>query len=99
MSKKIVVDAKIDLHGLTQDGAFEELRNFFIASILKGRKQLLIITGKGRSDKPSVLKTNLPRWLRYTQLSEFVSSCNIAPEYLGGEGAFIIKLKKQYNEI
>lgn len=94
MSKKIDIDAKIDLHGLTQDEAFDLLQNFFITSMRSGKKQLLIITGKGRSDKPSVLKTNVPRWLKYTQLSDFVLSCCIAPEYLGGEGAFVIKLRK-----
>lgn len=97
MSKKIKIEAKIDLHGFYQDQAFDALHKFFTSCQEKQKRLVLVITGKGRNDKPSVLKTNFPRWLKYTDLSSYITTFDYAPDYLGGEGAFVVRLKKLAN--
>lgn len=86
--------SRIDLHGLTQDQAFDTLKNFLKNAHNHYKKELLIITGKGQPDEPGVIKLAVPRWLQYTELKEYVLSYSIAKKKLGGEGAISITLKR-----
>ncbi len=94
MKKNFCIDGKIDLHGHTQDQAYASLLRFLISACKAGKKQILIVTGKGAIEKPSVIKTIVPRWLEYTELKAYVSNYCIAPISLGGSGALIVRLKK-----
>ena len=94
MRKQIKVDRKIDLHGYTQDQAFESLSIFIKNAYIMQKRQVLIVTGKGSLDNPGVIKTMLPRWLEYTELKKYISEYSSAPIELGGSGAMIVKLKK-----
>lgn len=91
----MVIDAKIDLHGFTQELAFKVLENFLRKSYNNNIKRVLVITGKGSSEKPSVIKLEVPRWLKYTELSKYIRSFSVAREKLGGEGAILVDLKSK----
>ena len=58
------IEARLDLHGLTQAEAHRELVDFVEASYRGGRRCVLVITGRGLGpDGPGVLKSAVPRWL------------------------------------
>lgn len=41
------IDSRIDLHGMTQDSAFERLQTHLAAASARGERCVLVITGKG----------------------------------------------------
>ena len=83
---------RLDLHGYTVQEAYKHTLSEIQASARRGEKQLLIITGKGVGGK-GVLKRELPLWLDGTDLP--ISSVQQAPAKQGGEGAYIVKLKRR----
>lgn len=92
-SARSLYDAKLDLHGLTEAGAHQLLMEFVYKQAKRGARKLLIITGKG-SGKAGVLRANVPRWLDVEPLCNSISSVEPAPDQLGPDGAFLIRLKK-----
>jgi DNA-nicking Smr family endonuclease len=94
MRSQIKIEGKIDLHGYTQDQAFEFLSLFLKNAYITQKRQVLIVTGKGSYNNPGVLKTMLPRWLEYTELKRYISDYSQAPIEFGGGGAMLVKLKK-----
>lgn len=82
-------DAKIDLHGLTEDAAHQALLKFVNDYRQRGAHRLLVITGKS-----GALRTNTPRWLDVPPVSYAIAGIDVAPVSLGGEGAYIVRLKK-----
>src|SRR5690606_37160209 len=46
---RVDIEARIDLHGLTQSEAYELLYGFLLAAHSRGLKHVMVITGKGRS--------------------------------------------------
>ncbi|MDX1921554.1 MAG: Smr/MutS family protein [Alphaproteobacteria bacterium] len=95
--KKRTIDARLDLHGLTQDTAYRKAIAFIAQSVARGLKTVLIITGKGSaSNSEGVLQKNLSRWLAaHAASAQHISGIAPAPRELGGAGAFIITLKKR----
>lgn len=89
---------KIDLHGLTQEQAFEELKDFLEYCYDIGKQNILIITGKGKLDNPGVIKLAVPRWLAYTELKKYILSHSEAKYKFGGSGAIAVLLKKKPNQ-
>ena len=105
-SRKCKPDAYIDLHGLTQKEAYVELYNFIIQSKKNRKLILLIITGKGyrfkNKDKideinfaVGALRTGVPIWLKTHDIyKNMIKSICLALQNKGGEGAYMIFLKK-----
>jgi DNA-nicking Smr family endonuclease len=89
------IDAKIDLHGLTQAEAYIKLKNFLEQSYAQNKKHALIVTGKGPIDTPGVIKLAVPRWLQYTEVSKYVLSYTTAKPNFGGEGAISVILRSK----
>jgi DNA-nicking Smr family endonuclease len=89
----VPIDAKIDLHGLTQTEAYEKLCAFVSRQAAQGAKRLLVVTGKGR-DGTSVLRANAPRWCLEKPFSEFVATTEPASIEHGGDGAFYVVMRK-----
>lgn len=95
------IDGRLDLHGLTQDRAYEQLLNFMARAVQEQYKLILVITGKGTnkekdlfSDEPyGVLRTNVPLWLANKKVFPFVRSVSIANIQDGGDGALYVFLK------
>lgn len=84
----------LDLHGHTLDRAFCLLENFLKASINNDIRKVLVITGKGSNSNPSILKLEVPRWLKYTSLAQLITNVSPASDKLGGSGAIVITLTK-----
>ena len=92
---KLEVNAKIDLHGFTEDQAFSAVKTFILSSFYSKKRNLLIITGKGSSiTKSSVLRTKLPEWLNLEGIRERIIRFSSASNKHGGNGAFYVLLKK-----
>ena len=82
-------EAKLDLHGMTQDGAYRALVRFLMAAQSEDKRLVLVITGKG-----GVLRDALPLWLGQRDLEPLVSGVSEAHIRHGGGGAFYVSLKK-----
>lgn len=90
----MVVDARLDLHGLSQDSAHAALLSFVGRAYESGRRCLLVITGKGR-EGGGVLRAQVPRWLNDSPLRERVLSFSYARPRDGGDGALYILVKRR----
>jgi len=98
---KLKVSASLDLHGSNILDSKKLVYNFVNYSFQKNKRILLIITGKGKrlfvEDEwkgTGILKTKIPFWLTSLALSKKIVWFDHAPLNMGGEGAFIIYLKK-----
>ncbi|MDX9689655.1 MAG: hypothetical protein EOM37_06250 [Proteobacteria bacterium] len=90
----VVIEARTDLHGHTEQEAHEKLVSFLQQAYQRGRRVVLVITGKG-TNNGSVLRQNIPRWCDVSPLSQIVLAIRSAAAHHGGEGAYYIVLRKQ----
>lgn len=88
-----VVQDHLDLHGLTQDAARQQLALFLEHAAQNRYQCVLIIHGKGLSSANGipVLKYRIGGWL--VQYSAVLAFCQARPED-GGSGAILVLLKK-----
>ncbi len=91
---QVTIDATIDLHGMTQEQARQSLDLFMMNSISRKYRCVLIITGKGKLSKPSVLKQKLPEWLELGPYAGYILKLTTAHPRHGGSGAFYAYLKR-----
>ena len=94
---QLPVEARLDLHGRTQDQAHDALRDFIQESRMARRRCVLVITGKGSvaSGKGGVLRQMVPRWLNEPTLRRHIIAITNAPESSGGTGALYVLLKSR----
>jgi DNA-nicking Smr family endonuclease len=83
------IDARLDLHGHTQDEAHGALLRFLRAASAHEKKLVLVITGKS-----GVLRRQVPLWLSTAELRPLVISTDIAAINHGGEGALYIRVRR-----
>jgi len=92
------IDARIDLHGMTQAQAHGALLRFLHAAQAKGAKFALVITGKGAPNAPrgarGVLRQQVPLWLALPEFRACVLGFDVAHVGHGGEGALYVRLRK-----
>ena len=91
-SNKLIINAIIDLHGKTEELAYQIIKTFIKNSYLNNRKNIVIITGKGTNNQGK-LKLKTPLWLKSVELSKFIVGFTKMPNNKGGEGALFVKLK------
>ncbi len=100
------IEARLDLHGMTQAEAHDELLRFLRGAQGKGATVALVITGKGarysgaRGDgarEPGILKRQVPLWLRLPELRDYVVGFEEAGAAHGGAGALYVRLRKKRN--
>lgn len=99
---KATPDGRIDLHGMTADTARSALVAYVLTSHARGKRLILVITGKGRArddDGPiparqGVLRQSLPHWLQTPPLSSVVLQVAPAHQRHGGSGAFYVYLRR-----
>jgi DNA-nicking Smr family endonuclease len=89
---QVEIDARLDLHGHTQDTAHRELVEFIVRQHGKGARCLLVITGKGRLGA-GVLRARLSGWIADPELSPMIAGFAGAHTRHGGEGAVYVFLK------
>jgi DNA-nicking Smr family endonuclease len=98
------IEARLDLHGMTQDDAHSALVGFVRRCHAQGLRTVLVITGKGgtgRGDHDDVvprprgvLRRNVPRWLAGPEIGSLVVSYATAHLRHGGEGALYVRLRR-----
>lgn len=93
---RVSIDARIDLHGMTQQTAHWALYNFLGDAHQQGLRHVLVITGKGNSSGgQGVLKRAVPDWFAKSDFKMFVSGFRNAAQHHGGEGALYVRLRKK----
>lgn len=108
---KMAVDAKLDLHGMTQNQAHSAVSRFVASQHAAGARCVLIVTGKGKAGDPfapksapqrftmsssrGVLKDALPRWLNEPGLRPYILAISPAGRGHGREGAMYVLLKRK----
>ena len=88
------IEARLDLHGMTQAEAHRVLFGFVAGSRIAGRRCVLVITGHGRSSG-GILKSAVPRWLHEPDLRRDVLAIAPARPQHGGAGALYLLLRKE----
>ena len=107
---KVMPDAKLDLHGMTQAQAHNRLATFLHRAFDNDLRCVLVVTGKGggrpdREDRlPSekhfsqshgILRGMVPRWLSEGDIRRYVSGTAEAHVRHGGAGALYVYLKRR----
>ena len=98
---KLRPEARIDLHGMTLAQAHPVLIAFLMDARARGKRLVLVITGKGRIDdreapmpaRAGRLRHDVPRWLSLPPLSSAVLQAAPAHRRHGGEGALYVYLR------
>jgi DNA-nicking Smr family endonuclease len=87
-----VVQAVIDLHGMTQAEAHDALADFLLDVRNRGLRCVRVIHGKGLTspNREPVLKGRVRRWL--AQWDDVLAYCE-APRHAGGSGAVVVLLR------
>jgi DNA-nicking Smr family endonuclease len=91
---KEAIDARIDLHGLTQAQAHSALLHFLRNAQARDARLLLVITGKGRGAEPGVLRRQVPQWLGLPEFRSLVVGFEDAHIAHGGEGALYVRVRR-----
>jgi DNA-nicking Smr family endonuclease len=92
------IDARLDLHGMTQTRAHGALLSFLQRASGDGLTFVLVITGKGRAAgvEPGrgVLRRQVPEWLSLPEFRTLVVGFEEAHIGHGGEGALYVRVRR-----
>ena len=88
---EILIDLRLDLHGMTAARAHNQLHQFIESAAQEGCRCVLVITGKGSG----VLNGHVPNWLKQKPLSLHVLALAEARPKDGGSGAFYVLLRRK----
>ncbi len=99
------IEARLDLHGMTQMQAHAELLRFLRRAQSNGAKTVLVVTGKGstgysRGGDPDanhergVLRRQVPMWLALAEFRLLVVGFDDAHAGHGGQGALYVRLRR-----
>jgi DNA-nicking Smr family endonuclease len=90
---KLAIEARLDLHGLTQDEAHSEISGFVGRSRAAGLRCVLVITGRGAVGG-GILRQAVPRWLDEPGLRRHLLAVASAQPRDGGSGALYLLLRR-----
>jgi DNA-nicking Smr family endonuclease len=97
----VAIDARLDLHGMTQAAAHGRLVRFLKQAQADGARLVLVITGKGKpADEPAhgeergVLRRAVPLWLSAAEMRPFVVGFGEAAAPHGGAGALYVRVRR-----
>jgi DNA-nicking Smr family endonuclease len=91
------IDARLDLHGMTQTRAHRALSGFLQRAHSDGLTFVLVITGKGKMGAESergVLRRQVPQWLSLPEFRTLVVGFEEAHIGHGGEGALYVRIRR-----
>jgi DNA-nicking Smr family endonuclease len=91
------IEARLDLHGMTQTRAHRALSGFLQRAHSEGLTFVLIITGKGKIGAESergVLRRQVPQWLSLPEFRALVVGFEEAHIGHGGEGALYVRIRR-----
>ena len=100
------IDARLDLHGMTQSQAHAKLMHFLRRAQADGFTMVLVVTGKGTrrlsetsagdaATERGVLRRQVPLWLALPEFRSLVIGFDDAHVGHGGEGALYVRLRRQ----
>ena len=96
------VEATLDLHGKTENKAYQAVINFIKQSYLLNKRCVIIITGKGLTNNnddifstKGKLKERTPIWLNSEEVRPLILGFTHPIASLGGSGALYILLRKK----
>nr|WP_321461668.1 Smr/MutS family protein [uncultured Cohaesibacter sp.] len=101
---RLAIDARLDLHGMTQKEAHAALFGFLRSCHQSNHKHLLVITGKGSrgeretysiGQEKGVLRRVVPKWLSEPDIRSIIVGFEEAHPTLGGAGALHIRLRRR----
>jgi len=92
------VEARLDLHGMTQIAAHRALTVFIRSARAEGKRCVLVITGrgaaKGSDGSGGVLRVAVPRWLDEPDFRPHLLAIATAQPRDGGAGALYVMLRR-----
>ena len=91
------IEARLDLHGMTQPHAHRALSVFLQRAHLEGLTFVLVITGKGKmgsGTERGVLRRQVPQWLSQPEFRALVVGFEEAHVGHGGEGALYVRIRR-----
>lgn len=89
------IEARLDLHGMTQARAHHALGAFLHRAHHEGLTFVLVITGKGRTGADSgVLRRQVPHWLALPEFRGLVVGFEEADIAHGGAGALYVRIRR-----
>jgi DNA-nicking Smr family endonuclease len=92
------IDARLDLHGMTQVRAHHALFGFLQRAHRDGMTFVLVITGKGKvsgaESERGVLRRQVPQWLSLPEFRSLVVGFEEAHVGHGGEGALYVRVRR-----
>ena len=95
---RTAIDARIDLHGMTQTQAHGALLRFLHRAQAGGAKFVLVITGKSSPlaarDGRGILRRQVPLWLGLPEFRACVLAFDAADIGHGGDGALFVRLRR-----
>lgn len=102
LSRGAEVDARLDLHGMTQAAAHGRLVGFLRGAQGEGHSLVLVITGKGGEGTTilageggrGVLRRLVPQWLAAPEMRALVVGFQTAARGHGGEGALYVRIRR-----
>lgn len=91
------IDARLDLHGMTQASAHQALSTFLRRAHLDRLTFVLVITGKGKAgaeQQRGILRRQVPQWLSQPEFRALVVGFEEAHIGHGGEGALYVRVRR-----
>ncbi|MGA7074215.1 Smr/MutS family protein [Bradyrhizobium sp.] len=91
------IEARLDLHGMTQARAHRALSGFLHRAHGDGLTFVLVITGKGKMGAESergVLRRQVPQWLNQPEFRNVVVGFEEAHIGHGGTGALYVRIRR-----
>jgi DNA-nicking Smr family endonuclease len=92
------IEARLDLHGMTQTRAHRVLQDFLRRAHADGLTFVLVITGKGKmtgaESERGVLRRQVPQWLALPEFRTMVVGFEEAHIGHGGEGALYVRIRR-----
>ncbi|MHC1547372.1 Smr/MutS family protein [Phyllobacterium sp. K27] len=93
---RVIIEGRIDLHGLTQSEAYGLLLGFLQRAHLRKLRHVLVITGKGSSfGSDGVLRQAVPLWFTTPAFRILVNGYEDAARNHGGTGAIYVRLRRE----
>ena len=99
-SGKMKIEARLDLHGMSEKQAFAAVTDFIQKSYVAGRRCVLIITGKGMKQDPwweskGIIRQSFAQWINHIDIRPYLLGVATANQSDGGSGAFYCLLKRK----
>lgn len=86
-------EARIDLHGMTEDQAYIHLKSAIALAHENSLRIVVVITGKGRGGE-GLLRRRVPYWLE-DECAAWITAYQPALQKDGGDGALYVTLRRK----